>query len=64
LAIQNGRIVPIAGNHPELRRLVAATLTVHAVEAAGETAPSGVLGELAQATLLDAGAARLGATQR
>jgi hypothetical protein len=61
--IQNGRIVHIPGNNPELRRLVAATLSVNAVEEAGETANLGDLGKLAQAAMLDAGA-KLGATLR
>jgi len=62
-SIQDGRIVPIPGNNPELRRLIAATLAVNPVDVAGEAAQLGDLGKIAQATLLDAGA-RLGATLR
>ena len=53
--ILNGRIVPIPGNNPELRRLIAATQAVTAVEAAGEAVNLADLGKIAQATMLDAG---------
>lgn len=61
----NGRLVHIPGNNPELRRLIAATQSVQAVETAGETAKLGDLGKIAQAAMLDAGvklAAGIGAT--
>jgi hypothetical protein len=51
----NGRLVHIPGNNPELRRLIAATLSVQAVETAGETAKLADLGKIAQAAMLDAG---------
>jgi hypothetical protein len=52
--ILNGRLVPIPNNNPELRRLIAATESVQAVEAAGETVNLADLGKIAQATMLDA----------
>ena len=54
--IVNGRIVPIPGNNPELRNLIAAARSVNAVEVAGENAALAALGKAAQAAMLDAGA--------
>ena len=54
--ILNGRIVPIPGNNPELRNLIAAASAVNAVEVAGENAALAALGKAAQAAMLDAGA--------
>ncbi len=61
----NGHLVHIPGNNPELRRLIAATQAVQAVEVAGETVKLQELGKIAQSTMLDAGsklAAGLSAT--
>lgn len=54
--IINGRIVPIPGNNPELRNLIAAASSVNAVEVAGENAALAALGKAAQAAMLEAGA--------
>ena len=54
--IVNGRIVPIPGNNPELRNLIAATRAVNAVEVAGENAALAALGKAAQSAMLEAGA--------
>ena len=53
--IRGGRIVPIPGNNPELRNLIAATVAVNAVETAGENAELAALGKAAQAAMLTAG---------
>ncbi len=50
----NGRLVPIPGNNPELRNLIAATVSVNAVELAGENAELAGLTKAAQVAMLDA----------